>query len=239
MLPTQNSEEPDVFPKARLYKAGSKRSDVNAIANFAFLTQDTNLTVSDHDPAEYIPEYEAKNPGTIATHWIPMDPELWKIEDYLDFLAERRRLLAQAANEQLERLRTGEVPEQEAKESVFDRIAAEVPGGIEGECEERRLRKCNDWVIAHGLPAAELRHELVDETTGEPLANLDLAWPNGLQEGLSQPVALLPGEGPELEQVVEAAGFRFFTSVKNFRSYVRREVPAEEKESPFDNVEAA
>ena len=82
-------------------------------------------------------------------------------------------------------------------------------------------------------------YELVDEKTGEPLANLDLAWPNGLQEGLSQPVALLLGEGPELEEVVEAAGFRFFTSAKSFRSYVRREILAEEEESLFDDVEAA
>lgn len=228
-----------VFPKALLYQAGYKRPDVNAIANFTFLTQETNLAVSDRDPAEYIPEYEAKNPGIIATHWIPMDPSLWKIENYLDFLTERRKLLAQAANELLERLRTGGVPEQELKESILDRVAAEVPGGIEDEDEERRLRKCNDWVIARGLPAGELMHELVDEKTGEPVANLDLAWPNGLQEGLSQPVALLLGEGPELEEVVQAAGFRFFTSEKSFRGYVRREILAEDEESLFDDVEVA
>jgi hypothetical protein len=36
-----------------------------------------------------------------------MDPELWRIENYLEFLAERRKLLAAAANSFLDELAGG------------------------------------------------------------------------------------------------------------------------------------
>jgi hypothetical protein len=87
-----------------------------------------------------------------------------------------------------------------------DRVALEAPGGIEDEREERTLLKCNRWVVQQGLPEGELRYELVDEKTRELAAILDLAWPNGLQEGLSQPVAVLLDEGAEVEEIANAAG---------------------------------
>ena len=58
------------------------------------------------------------------------------------------------------------------------------------------------------------------------LAILDLAWPNGLQEGLSEPVTLLIGEGKEIEEIVNRAGYLYFTSVEAFREYVEKEVLA-------------
>ncbi len=49
---------------------------------------------------------------------------------------------------------------------------------------------------------------------GEAIAILDLAWTNGLQEGLSQSVALLLNEPPEVEQAVNQAGYRYFANVE-------------------------
>jgi hypothetical protein len=49
-----------IFPKSLLYRHGSGRQDVNAIANFTFLTQDTNLKVSNRDPAEYLLDHDWK-----------------------------------------------------------------------------------------------------------------------------------------------------------------------------------
>jgi hypothetical protein len=40
----------------------------------------------------------------------------------------------------------------------------------------------------------------------------DLAWPNGIQEGFSQPVVLLIDEPIEVEEAVNRAGFEFFTN---------------------------
>ena len=77
-----------------------------------------------------------------------------------------------------------------------------------------------------GLPEGHLQHELAHRDTGAPLAILDLAWPNGLQEGYSQPVALLLGEGQETLQVANDHGFRHFTSAEAFRRYAETEVLA-------------
>ncbi len=93
-----------IFPKALLYKHNYPRQDVNALANFTFLTQETNLYVTDRDPAEYLEEFIRKNPGAVESHWIPMDRNLWKVKNYQDFLAVRRELLAKAANDFLDGL---------------------------------------------------------------------------------------------------------------------------------------
>lgn len=218
-----------IFPKALLYKHGYKRRQVNAVANFTFLTQETNLVVSKRDPSEYIPAFEKLNTGAVATHWIPMDPELWKVENYEKFLAERRKLLAAAGNDLLKKLFAGDVPEPVAVPALAAPGPASpiiVPGDIDSEDEETSLRACNDWLVGQGLPAGELAYELSDPKSGTPVANLDLAWPNGLQEGLSQPVALLIDEEPDVEEIANKFGFRFFTSVEDFKEYVLSEVLA-------------
>ena len=96
-----------IFPKSLLQRAGVKKRDANALANFTFLTRDTNLLVTDRDPSEYLAEYVKKNPQAIESHWIPMDPNLWKVENYAEFLQTRRELLAKAANEFLNSLLGG------------------------------------------------------------------------------------------------------------------------------------
>ena len=97
-----------IFPKSQLYKKGYHRQNVNALANFCFLTKDTNLHISDRLPEEYFPEVESQHPGALASQWVPTDPYLWKIENYLDFLAERRNLLAAETNRLMEGLLHGD-----------------------------------------------------------------------------------------------------------------------------------
>jgi hypothetical protein len=64
-----------IFPKAQLYKRKHSRPEVNALANFCFLTKDTNLDITDRLPEEYFPEVEAAHPGALASQWIPADPK--------------------------------------------------------------------------------------------------------------------------------------------------------------------
>lgn len=219
-----------IFPKALLKKHGYSRAEVNAIANFTFLTKETNLLVSDRDPKEYMNEFATKNPGAVESHWVPTDPELWKVEKYREFLAARRELLAKAANKFLEGLLKGLVPETEVPISVLEQPNVGMPGGIESEGEEALIKECNEWVVRHGLAEGEFMYELSDTSTGEPLAILDLAWPNGLQEGLTQPVALLTDEDRETEEAANKAGFRFFRDPSTFKEYVQREIMGTEPE---------
>jgi len=221
-----------VFPKALLYEHGYNRQQVNALANFTFLTQETNLCISDRHPAEYLPEYAKKHPGAIESHWIPMDPMLWRVENYAEFLAIRREVLAQAANDFLDSLVKGSVPDIVAiAESILERVEVLIPGTVASDEEERLIRECNRWIVGQGLPAGEYMYELADPETGESLAILDLAWPQGLQEGYSEPVALLIDEGKDTEQAVNQAGYRYFTNVEELQTYVRREILALAHES--------
>jgi hypothetical protein len=215
-----------VFPKSLLYEADYSRTEVNAIANFTFLTAETNAKVSNRDPLEYLSAYAEKDEGLIRSHWIPLDPSLWRVENYLDFLAARRELIAHAANEFLSELAKGVIAETADTAPILERKEVEPAGGYGSEDEERLVAELNGWIEGLGLPAGDVLVELADESTGEPIAVLDLAWPNGLQEGLSEPVTLLIDEDSELEELVNQAGYRFFTDVATFKQYVRAEILA-------------
>ncbi len=216
-----------IFPKSLLYKNGFKRPQVNAVANFCFLTKDTNLQISDRTPSEYFLEVEQKHSGALASQWIPMDRELWETENYLQFLEERQRLLAKAANGLIDELLHGAslaAPSDSAE--ITESVATTIPGGIEDAEEEAVVNAINQWLSEQGLPAGIIEHELSHPESGDPLAILDLAWPNGIQEGFSDPVALLLYEGPETLQAANDHGFRHFTTAEAFKRYVESEIMA-------------
>jgi hypothetical protein len=66
----------------------------------------------------------------------------------------------------------------------------------------------------------------------------DLAWPNGVQEELSQPVAVLLNEGADVIGLASAGGYRCFTSTKQFKDYIESEVLAGNIEA-LDSVAAS
>src|SRR5262249_20311349 len=138
----------------------------------------------------------------------------------------RRELLARAANQFLDGLRYGPSPELPASPSILERPMAAIPGGVAGEAEEQLLREINAWAMHQGLPAGEFMHELTGSGADAPLAVLDVAGPDGLQSGLSGPVALLIDEGQETEEAANRAGYRYFTDAESFRSYVQSEILA-------------
>lgn len=218
-----------IFPKARLYKSnlGSGRAEVNALANFCFLTKDTNLDISDTLPEEYFPLVEEKHPGALASQWIPQDPGLWKIHRFRDFLQARKELLAAELNLRMSELLHGETDWMSGPASRAQPLATGIPGGITSEEEESQLEALNDWIEAKGLPRGVLSFDHSDLDTGEQLAVLDLAWPNGLQEELSQPVAVLLNEDSHTIAIASQAGFRCFTEVSAFRRHVETELLGE------------
>lgn len=212
-----------IFPKAQLYKHSYKRAEVNALANFCFLTKDTNLNISDRLPEVYFPEVEEAHPGVLASQWIPMDRALWKIENFREFLEARKFLLAAEVNQRMEELLHGD-SRWLAGVSAAVPVTAHVGGGITSEDEEAQLQALNDWMDVRGLPPGVLAYDFADPDTGEQKAVFDLAWPNGVQEELSQPVAVLLNESSEIIAVASQAGFRCFTTIGDFQEYLRREV---------------
>jgi hypothetical protein len=213
-----------IFPKAQLYKFAHKRPEVNAIANFCFLTKDTNLAISDRLPERYFPEIEAKHPGALASQWIPEDPALWRIERYRDFLETRKALLAAEANRRFEELLHGETRWLATAAPAIVTTEPSSLGGVTSETEELELEALNDWVESQGLPRGQVSFDHADPSTGEQRAVLDLAWPEGIQPNLTAPVAVLLNETADVLSLASMAGFRCFTSVAAFRSYVKDEV---------------
>ena len=89
-----------------------------------------------------------------------------------------------------------------------------------------------------GLAEGELEYELVEEDSGRPLAVFDLAWPEGIQRGLTQPTAVLLDETMATEEAANAAGFRFFTSPDEFKRYVMQHITGV-REEPIERHAAS
>ncbi len=216
-----------IFPKAQLYKQKFKKPEANALANFCFLTKDTNLEILDRLPEEYFPEVEAAHPGALASQWIPMNPELWKIQNFRDFLEARKELLADEVNKRMKELLHGDDRWLSGPPSEIVSPTS-VGGGISNEEEEQQLESLNSWVEAQGFKSGVLGFDFADPDSGEQRAVFDLAWPNGIQEELSQPVAVLLNESAAVIAVASQAGYRCFTSVEEFQNYVRTEILVQE-----------
>lgn len=215
-----------IFPKAQLKKAKYNKTEINAVANFCFLTKDTNLDISDTPPEKYFPEVEKNHPGALASQWIPNEPALWKIENFREFLEARKVLLAEEMNRRMENLLHNDMKWLDG--ASVPEVRSEVVGGITSEEEEDQLDALNEWMQEKSLPLGTLAHEFVDPVTGKQRAVLDIAWPGGVQEELSQPVAVLLNESAETIAVASQAGFRCFTSIEEFQRYVENEVLAGE-----------
>lgn len=214
-----NLEVHHIFPKAQLYKRGYSRAEVNSLANFCFLTADCNKSISDGLPEEYFRKVEA---DALSSQWIPADKNLWRIENYGGFLESRRNLLAAEANSRLAELLHSET--QWMEDGATESRVQQVIGGITSEEERRELEALNDWVNEQGLKRGDMSFDFSDPKTGQQVAVLDLAWPNGVQEGLTSPVAVLLDEEDRLFRFTEEAKYRVFKSTDAFKKYVESDI---------------
>jgi hypothetical protein len=216
-----------IFPRNFLRKSDSslQRGEVNAVANFCFLTKGSNLAISDQKPEIYFEEIERSHPGALASQWVPMDRALWKAERYRDFLAARRELLTNSINDFLDELLNG--PAATATPAVAIDVSKTAAGHAVDEANQEPdeddaiLKRSEAIAKTHGLVEATVDFELSGED-GVSLGILDLAWPNGLLGASDEPVALMlePSVGVEAEAVRQ--GFRVFKDDESFAAYIRR-----------------
>lgn len=95
-----------LFPRAVLRRADVDRMRINDICNLSFVSGRTNRKISDKEPRAYLPGVvEKQGEQALARQCIPVSDDLWNVENYADFLAERRRLVADRLNQFL-----GEAP---------------------------------------------------------------------------------------------------------------------------------
>ncbi|WP_327390663.1 DUF262 domain-containing protein [Streptomyces microflavus] len=211
-----------IFPKARLRAYGYSRTEINAVANFCFLTQDTNLRVGAKSPEKYLPEITMRMPGALESQWIPMDPELWRIENYMKFLAARRELLSYAANDFLDALHDGPAPVDLVSPSRagLPRTAVAVAEPTSFD-DVPGLAALLSEIQEAGFAAPDLDSEVVDPRTGEAITIATAYWPQGLQEEVGRSVVLAIDTTPTEQAAMEASDYRIFHSADALRRYVR------------------
>lgn len=206
-----------IFPKARLYEAGYHQAEVNAVANFCFLTQQTNLDVGAKNPAVYFRDVESKHPGALASHWIPMDEALWELGRYPDFLEARRELLAKAANDFLGSLLAGTAAEAGHTGTPVVVHSSDTTNDRSVEVDE-----LVEWIVAGGYAKPERDVEVRDPEDGRLLGVAEAYWPLGLQEGLGEPVVLELDPEEADEDGLASLGYAVFTTIGGLREFIER-----------------
>ncbi|MBD3307394.1 DUF262 domain-containing protein, partial [candidate division KSB3 bacterium] len=153
-------ERHHIFPGAYLYEAGYDtgknlihKKRVNEIANRVPLTRSGNMDIFYSPPSDYLPIVQQNNPGNLEKFMIPMDNELWKVEHYEDFLAERRKLIAQAINEYMENL----LEDQEGDASQTEKIPVTAIIS-QGENDHIEFKSTLRWNIRARRNDDEIQH---------------------------------------------------------------------------------
>jgi hypothetical protein len=106
-----------IFPKAQLKNSYTQR-EADDIANLSFVGGKTNRGISDKPPGVYLPPLVTQHgTGIFAAQAIPTDADLLRVDNYKEFLAERRKRIAARLNEFLS-------PESETAQETSGRQAA-------------------------------------------------------------------------------------------------------------------
>ena len=85
---------------------------------------------------------------------------------------------------------------------------------------DAEMASLSDWCAELGLARPDISGEIVDDDTGEALVYPDAAWPEGMQQGPGEQVALLLERDEESEARLGQMSYRFFTSTAALRHYV-------------------
>ncbi|OYU51936.1 MAG: hypothetical protein CFE27_08685 [Alphaproteobacteria bacterium PA1] len=156
-------ENDHIFPFSRLKEAGYGKENrhnyalAQEITNRAILTQVANRTKSDQDSAGYLQGVLERAPQALKLQSIPMNSELWELENYQDFLAERRDILAKELNEFLAGVATTEATNSAM--SLEDMIAIgeaddlEFKATLRWDQAEQRINKTLEDVIVKTVAA--------------------------------------------------------------------------------------
>jgi len=86
------------FPQALLRRHGVASELINSFGNYTIINKETNIEIGDKEPFAYIKEYHIGK-RLLQAQCIPANRDLWRVEQFEDFVEERRNLLAKKANE--------------------------------------------------------------------------------------------------------------------------------------------
>ncbi len=156
-------ERDHIFPYSVLKAEGYgqhnrlKYALAQEITNRAVLTQVANRSKSDMLAQNYLAKVEKDFPAALKLQSIPLNQELWKLENYERFLAERRGMLADELNEFLESIT--KTVDTEVHMPLDEMIAEGESGDLEFKSSlrwsyrESRLDKKLEQVIMKSIAA--------------------------------------------------------------------------------------
>lgn len=227
-----------IIPRARLAAysemhpdSAYDRGEVNAVANFALITKDTNLDISAKEPQAYLAEIEAARPGVLSSQWIPLEPDLWNVERFRDFLRSRRELLARAANTMLDGLFAGE---QQLED--LPRLQPTELEDAESDPRTRAIRTAVAALDEMGCAAPEFDVEICDPADGSVLAVAEALWSEGLQAGRGPAVVLeLDTDNPRIPRIQEL-GYVTFTDPDALVRHAQRDALIDAGELPDNEL---
>ena len=162
-------ENDHIFPSAILKKNGYGRGNrikyslAQELTNRAILTQVANRRKSATSAEEYLREIMKKSPDALDRQCIPTDESLWKIENYEEFLAVRRKMLAENLNKYLNGLAVEK--EDEYGSATLEEMI------MEGESEELEFKSSLRWDYKQGTINKKL--EIVISKTIAAFGNSD------------------------------------------------------------------
>ncbi|GAB6069904.1 DUF262 domain-containing protein [Thiomicrorhabdus hydrogeniphila] len=141
-------ENDHIFPSAILKIHGYGRDNrlkyalAQELTNRAFLTQLANRRKSATPAVDYLKEIKEKSPGALEKQCIPTDESLWEIENYEQFLATRRNLLATNLNKYLSDL--ANITEEQYGSATLEEMISD------GESEELEFKSSLRWDYKEG-----------------------------------------------------------------------------------------
>lgn len=94
-----------IFPKSLLRDADYEKKEINEIANMAFIGGKTNRQILNKAPVDYLKKEVIAKRGeeALSSQLIPIDASKWEIKNYREFLAWRRKAIANAINDFVKR----------------------------------------------------------------------------------------------------------------------------------------
>lgn len=95
-----------IFPKSILKDKGYEKSEINEIANMAFIGGKTNRNILNAPPSKYLPSEVIPKRGhdALTAQLVPLDPNLWEVENYRPFLEYRRKMIVTTINSFMRKL---------------------------------------------------------------------------------------------------------------------------------------
>lgn len=145
-----------IFPLNLLYKNGFDsenhlhRKIVSQIANR--VTLKTDHPYNNLPPSKYLAKIDAAFPGAINRYFIPIEPQLWRMERFEDFLAARRETIARKINEFMKALVSKQLVMH--KRPLGELIQL-------GESATLEFKSTLQWDIVQNQKNTNLRHEIL------------------------------------------------------------------------------